>query len=151
MDCFVCPCGIDLSITPECCNLIWDMCFWCSLFSPTLGASLLQSAITKSVFHFIAWDSTQTGISCAVAKAYFLLSECIDFPWLRNFGYDWYNNLRPYYTSQLIALAMATELQQLLSALFHTGNQYSVGCCRGRVLYWERGTWEWDLDLVSGN
>ena len=45
--------------------------------------------------------------------------------------------LRPYYTVQLIALATATELQQLLSALLHTGNQYSVGCCRGRVLYWE--------------
>ena len=45
--------------------------------------------------------------------------------------------LRPYYTAQLIALTTATELQQLLSALLHTGNQYSVGCCRGRVLYWE--------------
>ena len=42
--------------------------------------------------------------------------------------------LRPYYTAQLIALTTATELQQLLSALLHTGNQYSVGCCKGRVL-----------------
>ena len=45
--------------------------------------------------------------------------------------------LRPYYTVQLIALTNATELQQLSSAQLHTGNLYSVGCCRGRVLYWE--------------
>ena len=42
------------------------------------------------------------------------------------------------------------KLQQLFSALLHTGNQYSVGCCRGRVLYWLCDTWEWDLDSVSG-
>ena len=42
--------------------------------------------------------------------------------------------LGTYYTAQLIALATATKLQQLLSALLHTGNQYSVGRCRGRVL-----------------
>ena len=42
-----------------------------------------------------------------------------------------------YYTAQLIILTTATELQQLLSAVLHTGNHYSVGCCRGRVLFWE--------------
>ena len=31
--------------------------------------------------------------------------------------------LRPYYTAQLIVLTIATELQQLLGALLHTGNQ----------------------------
>ena len=47
--------------------------------------------------------------------------------------------LRPYYTAQLIALTTATELQQLLSALLHTGNQYIAlvvaeeGFCIGSV------------------
>ena len=134
------------------CLSLWNRPFYyTSMLQPYLGHVFFMFFVfpntwclafavpSQRVFHFIAWDSTQTGISSAVAKAYFLLSECIDFPWFRNFGYDWYNNLRPYYTLQLIALATATELQQLLSALLHTGNQYSVGCCRGRGFV--LGTW----------